>query len=126
MSILEKLGKDVASNVESAKSSGCVVEHITLGGKDFIYRSLNRFEWKSLQQDAMRKAKGPDGNVDPTKVVEIKDESEDAVVMKALIYPKHETVSELSSYPAGHISQLADRITELTGFGDMDVAPTRL
>jgi hypothetical protein len=126
MSILEKLGEKVIAEVKAAKDSGCVIEHILLGDTDFIYRSLNRQEWKVLQRASLDKAKDAEGNVDPMKVVEIKDESEDAVVMKALIYPKHESASELQGYPAGYISRLADHITVLSGFGENEVEPQKL
>lgn len=123
---IKKLGKDVESDVKHAKEHGCVVEYLPLGDNEFVYRSLNRLEWKSLQAESIQKTRGVDGSVDPMKVIEIKDESEDAVVMKALIYPKHEKVSELANYPAGYIAQLADRVTELSGFGETDVVPTKL
>jgi len=126
MSVLKKLGKDVESDVKKAKEHGCVVEYLPLGDSEFVYRSLNRLEWKTLHAESIAKTRGVDGSVDPMKVIEIKDESEDAVAMKALIYPKHETVAELSNYPAGYIAQLADRITELSGFGESDVEPTKL
>jgi hypothetical protein len=124
--LLKKLGKDAEADVKHAKEHGCAVQLLPLGDKTFVYRSLNRLEWKALQAESLNKTKGIDGTVDPMKVIEIKDESEDSVVMKALIYPKHETVAELASYPAGYISQLADRITELSGFGEAAVEPTDL
>ncbi len=114
------------ADVKIAKDNGCVVEKIDMDGHVFVYRSLNRLEWKSLQQETLKRVKGPDGNVDPNKVLENKEDSEDSVVLKALIYPKHGTSVELAGYPAGYIAQLADRITELSGFGESDVAPERL
>ena len=126
MSVIKELGKDVEADVKKAKEHGCVVEYLPIGDNKFVYRSLNRLEWKTLQADSIAKTRGIDGSVDPMKVIEIKDESEDAVVMKSLIHPKHETTTELANYPAGYIAQLADRITELSGFGETDVVPTKL
>jgi len=126
MSIISELGPNVEADVSTAKDNGCVVEYLKLGNSPFVYRSLNRLEWKGLQNDAISKSKGADGSIDPMKVMELKDESEDAVVMRALIHPKHETVGELAGYPAGYVAQLADKITEASGFGEIEEEPVRL
>jgi hypothetical protein len=126
-SILDKLGNAVKTKVEQAKATGCIIEHLDLGGTDFVYRSLNRSEWKELQTESINKAKGEEGGVlDPLRLAELKEEGEDAVVLAALIFPEHKDAKELNSYPAGYVSQLADRVTELSGFGEPEVEPVRL
>lgn len=126
MSFLDNLNKDVKADIKTAKDNGCAVQHINLGTQDFIYRSLNRMEWKILQTDTLKSAQGDDGAMDPVKLMENKDKSEDAVCMKAIIYPKHETPADLAHYPAGYVSQLADRIADLSGFGEATAEPTTL
>ena len=126
MSLLEELGEAVQKDVAKAKDNGCAVQHINLGTQDFIYRSLNRLEWKILQKATLEGAQGPDGAMDPVKLMEHKDKSEDTVVLKGLIYPDHDNASDLSHYPAGYVSQLADRITELSGFGEPTTEPVTL
>ena len=126
MTLLDKLGKDVKADVKTAKDNGCAVQHIHLGTQDFVYRSLNRMEWKILQTATLKEAQAADGSMDPLKLMENKDKSEDSVVMKGLIYPNHETPGDLSGYPAGYVTQLADRITELSGFGESTAEPINL
>lgn len=122
----DKLSVEVQAEVDKAKDNGCLVNQLDLDGNIFIYRSLNRLEWRRLQQETLKRVKGADGNVDPNKVLENKEDSEDSVVIKALISPKHTTSAELAGYPAGYIAQLADRVTELSGFGESNAEPVRL
>lgn len=126
MDIKKKFGEQTAKDVATAKQNGCVVQLIELGSAEFIYRSLNRMEWKSIQKQALKNAQGDDGQLDAVKMAENKDAGEESVVVRGLIYPKVSDPGDLSGYPAGYISQLADRITELSGYGETTAEPVLL
>ena len=124
MSIVKELGIEDA--VKNVKDNGCLVECAEIDDKKFVYRSLNRMEWKVIQKDTLKRATSPDGSIDNTRALEVKDDTEEIVVVKGLLYPSLSDVTELTGYPAGYISLLAEKITVLSGFGDGDIETTRL
>ncbi|RMH18618.1 MAG: hypothetical protein D6698_06715 [Gammaproteobacteria bacterium] len=126
MGLSDQQAITVETAVSESKRAGCMVEMVTLGDQLFIYRSLNRLEWKQIQKALLNRAKGTDGNVDTTKVLENKDEGEEEVVFKALLFPRYDTQSDLLHLPSGWVTTLADRITELSGFSNAAPEPTRL
>ena len=123
MSIVKQL--EIEEEVNTAKENGCIVAHLKLKDQHFVYRSLNRMEWKVIQKDTIKKASSaPEG--DTARSLEIKDETEEIVVIKSCMYPRFSDASDLTRYPAGWVSQLAEKITELSGFGELEAEPTIL
>ena len=108
----------VQESVEKAKSAGCVVMSAKVNDMEFVYRSINRMEWRSLQQSLQSKI----DNQSPGA----KEDGEDELVMKALISPKIVDKAQIASYPAGVITQLAEYILQASGFGIMDSEPVKL
>ena len=117
-----ELSNDVRQLVDKAKENGSTVLGVGLNGTDFVYRSINRLEWRELQRGIQSRAKAAEA-----QDVTIKDEGEDDVVMKALISPKLQSKQELLQLPAGVVTQLADLILRASGFTIAeDAAPVKL
>jgi hypothetical protein len=127
-----KLPDEVQAAVDTAKAQGHVVFSIKLAGVRYIYRSINRKEFRELQSliaDEAEQAKvkaekskaGMEDN-DPRLVdidaqlektaIEIREQSEDRLVRKGLLHPE---LSE--NTPAGVATTIADRIMEASAFG---------
>ena len=104
---------EIQGLIDSVKKSGHLVHKIELGGIEYIYRSINRLEWREFQKSLSEKLKSasPEG---PTPAA--KEDGEDEIVMRALLSPKLSTRQEILSMPAGVVTQLADFILRASGF----------
>jgi len=123
---------EVQSKIENAKSEVHSVFSLTISGTPYIYRSINRSEFKSLQEKMVKEAedarieaeaKKKDLPKDDPKIelinqelerkaTEIKDRGEDRLVSVGLVHP---VLSP--NTPAGVPSTIADRIMQASGFG---------
>jgi len=118
--------------VDEAKAEGHVVFAINLAGVKYIYRSINRAEFRDLQALLANEAEeaktaadaaraGLEEN-DPKlleidtqlekKAIEIRERGELRLVEKGLLHP---ALSE--NTPAGVSTTIADRIMEASAFG---------
>ena len=116
----QSLSKEVLDAAEAAKTEGHEVFHIKLAGKDFLYRQVYRKEWKTLlksRNTAMIAA----GDDDLLKVDVAEAEMEN-LLRVCLVYPK----ADFDRLPAGCIQTLCDLITEVSGFGGVEVESTKL
>lgn len=127
------ISAEVQSLINNAKSKGHSVYALNIGGVKYIYRSINRSEFRELQQHLSteaeelkriadeKKAKLPK---DDPKLAEvelfvekeaamIRERGEERLVGKALLHP-----SLNDHTPAGVAPTLADRIMEGSGFGN--------
>ena len=126
------LGDEVLAKIAKAKEEGHVVFSIKLAGVKYVYRSINREEFRELQlalaNDAEKVKLASDAakiglkEGDPAlakidselekKALDIREAGEDRLVVKGLIHP------ELNkNTPAGVSTTLADRIMEASAFG---------
>lgn len=105
------------NKIDEAKKAGHVVMSVRIGDTDYIYRSINRFEWRVFQNQL---AKAGDK---AENLVNLRDESEEKVVKMALLHPM---IADFNKAPAGLVSQLADLILKASGFGELEVTPTQL
>jgi len=126
------LNPEVQQIVDSAKALGHLVYSMNINGIKYIYRSINRSEFKELQELMVREAEAAkiesdskkkdipdkDPRLDAinqaleTKAAEIREKGEERLVAKGVLYPKIST-----NTPAGVSTTLADRIMEASGFG---------
>lgn len=126
------LPADAQAAVDSAKAQGHVVFAINLAGVKYIYRSINRKEFRELQgliADEAEKAKiSSEANraglkEDDPKLLQldmelektamgIRERGEERLVKQGLLHP---LLSE--NTPAGVSTTIADRIMEASAFG---------
>lgn len=126
------LSDEVKVIVDKAKSEGHIVYALTIAGVKYIYRSINRQEFRDLQKqlvdeaeaarlDAVAKKSGlAEDSPEYAKIdaelekasIEIRERGEERLVAKGLLYPKLG-----SNSPAGVSTTIADRIMEASAFG---------
>ena len=109
--------------VEAAKQNGCRVVRSTVEGKTYVYRSLNRAEWKQLQQMAFAASEDEDGGISATKAMQYREDSEDALVKLAVISP---STDDIQGWPAGNVPRLVELITKLSGFDEVEIVTEEL
>lgn len=128
--------------IDKAKADGHSVFSIKIGGKSYVYRSINRKEFRQMQDELAKRAESirreigeknkKDGVVDnveiETRTARLKEEGEELVVMLAVLSDPPITPARLDNFPAGVISSLSDRILMAAGFDEkaQDVEPTEL
>ena len=126
------LNPEVQQIVDSAKAQGHLVYSMNINGIKYIYRSINRAEFKELQELMVKEAEAAkiesdskkkdipdkDPRLDAinqaleTKAAEIREKGEERLVAKGVLHPKIN-----ANTPAGVSTTLADRIMEASGFG---------
>lgn len=127
--------------IDSFKKQGLSVRKITLGGKGFIYRSLNRQEYRKIQDkveetgEAIRedlfKKYSPLQEAaanDKDKLVELgqkldtelrkkvkaaQEAADESLILEGLVDP---VVTDLDSLPPGVIATLSTEIMKISGF----------
>lgn len=114
----------VKEKINKLKADGHSVYSIVLASRTYIYRSVNRKEFRSLQDDIAKKtaALRKQGKVedDPeleNDITKLKEESEEHLVVMALVDPEAIHVGELESLPAGVVSSLSELILQASAFG---------
>lgn len=126
------LNPEVQQIVDSAKALGHLVYSMNINGIKYIYRSINRSEFKELQELMVKEAETAKAESDTkkkdipdkdprldlinqaleTKAAEIRERGEERLVAKGVLHPKIG-----ANTPAGVSTTLADRIMEASGFG---------
>lgn len=108
--------ENVQTQIDELKQLGFVVQAITIAGTKFIYRSVNRGEFRRLQEALTREAEEAKKTLKEDELeqaaLQIRDRGEDRLLNLGLIYP---AISE--NTPAGALSTLADLIMQASGFG---------
>lgn len=130
--MVKNLTQEVQGIVTQAKAKGHSVRLLSIAGIDYIYRSINREEFRKLQEALASEAEAAklkadaakrDAKDDPLKLdvinsqlekeaLEIRDRGEERLVSTGLLHP-----ALTESTPAGVPNTIADRIMELSGFG---------
>lgn len=118
-----EIPQEVAKVIEQVKSSGLPVLAVTITDREFIYRGISRSEWRHFQKEVASKRRPQTSPVDEPQIG-AREEGEDELVAKALISPKV-SVTELSAFPAGVVTQLSDLILKASGFVTIDEAQPR-
>lgn len=118
--------------INDAKSVGHSVFSVKIGGKTYVYRSINRKEFRELQDSLAKKAEDiknaakalgkPKEDLVQTdidaKIARLKEVGEEQMVMLGLISTTPITPQELDNFPAGVITSLSDKILIASGFGE--------
>jgi len=121
--------------IDAVKEKRLPVFSITIDGSVYIYRGINRKEFKSiqnfmtLQAEELRQKypKKEDEAKLTTELSLLKEKSEEELVLVAIVDPELKTKQDIESLPAGIVTRLADLITTASGFVDEpDAKPTQL
>lgn len=108
--------EDVQTRIDGLKAAGFVVQAITIAGTKFIYRSVNRGEFRQLQEALTKEAEEAKKTLKEDQLeqaaLQIRDRGEDRLLNLGLIHP---SISE--NTPAGALTTLADLIMQASGFG---------
>jgi len=128
----KELPEEIKKLVDTAKSQGHAVFAIKLAGLSYYYRSINRQEFRTLQEilvketekvrdEAEAKKAGLKPEDPKIKQIDawtekeannIREAGEERIARQGLLYPPFG-----ENTPAGVMSALADRIMQASGFG---------
>ena len=112
----------VKEKVKAAKEAGHSVFAVTIGGKQFVYRSFNRTEYREIQNSVNVKAeevrkKTKDETELAKKLDIVREESEEELVLYCLIDPEVNTPLDLQALPGGAVPTLSELMMQASGFG---------
>jgi len=115
--------------IDDIKAGGNFVFKASLSGGEYIYRSINRLEYRKIQDIIMNKslsrakvlrAKSDEG--DEASALEMdtgdrsREDGEEALFVLAMVYPEVESDLDIHAFPAGVVTKIADLIMEASGF----------
>jgi hypothetical protein len=106
---------------EKAKSSGYIPYWLIVNGYSFVYRPVNRKEWREFSRDQNRElmAAADDSELH----VEIKNQYTEKLVKECLLYSE---IPVDDTCGAGYVDTLFDAILVDSGFGQPDMASIRV
>jgi hypothetical protein len=122
--------KELTNKIEASKAEGHSVFAVDLAGRKYIYRSINRNEFRKLQADTARRQTDIVNSTASDAEKEIKiaglgDTSEEELVVVAVLDPPFDTTMDLVNVPAGVITSLTNLIMSASAFG-AEAKPTAL
>ncbi len=140
MSEKPKLDPELQAKIDKCKADGHTVAMLNIAGTKYIYRSINREEFRNLQDKMAVEAEKVSVQAEAAKVnlkegspqmaalnadlqkeaLKIRDRGEERLVEQGLIHPQL-----TANTPAGVSTTIADRIMELSGFS-VDAEPELL
>ncbi len=105
---------------EEAKAKGLEVHFAKVAGKEFLFKPINRTEWKSLlrkRNEAMTKA-----GDDELKKADVLEQELESLLDIALLY----STDPIESIPAGAVQSVCDAIMVASGFTGLESEPIKL
>lgn len=123
---LSLMPKEAVVVVEKAKAMGAKPYTVQLGDDFYVYRSLSRFEYRTLSMDLAKQAAAIMSEADDQNSgkILIQMKTEEAIVKKACLYPPMDEMS-IKETQAGVIETLHNAIMMSSGFGQ-EVIPVKL
>lgn len=120
--------------INAIKAQRLPVYSVQVGSSMYIYRGINRKEFKELQSQMTKAAedlraqypKKEDETKLSTELALLKEKSEEALVAIALVEPEIKDKELLETLPAGLVTRLSDLITSASGFIDVPEEPKQL
>lgn len=114
------------ATIEALKKEGYSVAQIKIAGRPYIYRSVTRAEYRSMQEYIAKeyaalnlKNDTEPSDEDKLKIEQIREDSEYKLASECIIYPEK---LRLDNMPAGDLAVIVDSIMQLSGFGS-DIEP---
>jgi len=111
---------EVQAAADKAKEEGLEVVYTRIAGKEFLFRPVDRSEWRQLI--SRRNKLLMDAGEDQAKAVEIQEDEMEELVRSCLLFPE----VEVEKLRAGVVGTLGDQIMFESGFGGADIEPVRL
>lgn len=120
------MNEQVKTKVDAVKAAGLPVFSVKMGARSFIYRGMNRREFRDLQTDLAKaadtiRAKFADNQAKmDSEIALLKEKGEEKLVLKCLIDPEIASELDVDTVPAGLITRLAELIMKASGFDDAE------
>jgi len=102
-----------------AKEQGYEPLYVKIAGKEFVYRFVERSEWRTLlkaRNEAMAQA------IDDQAKLEVAEKEIESLLEVCLIY----STDPIEKLPAGTVQLISDAILVASGFGGLDAEPVKL
>lgn len=125
------MDEQLKTKIEAFKKNGLSVYTVTISGIQYIYRGINRREFKTLQgqmtkaAEAIRLEHSKDEAKMNSELALLKEKSEEKLMIIGVISPEL-TELDIDVLPAGVIGRLADLITIGSGFTEVTEEPQQL
>lgn len=118
------MDEKLKQEIDQLKLKGHSVYKVSLAGESYVYRSVNRKEFRSLQDKIAATAETLKAGKPEDNINTIKEESEMQLVKLAVVSPSLQSV-DLDSVQAGVVTRLSELILEASAFGE-EVSPVKL
>ena len=121
-----QLSKEIRKIVNDAKSAGQAPIMATIAGQEYIYRSINRAEWRSVMVErnkGLKELEELGEAATDEQLAEFEDTQMKAIIDVACLYPSD---MKPDSLPAGALQSLSEYILQESGFGGAEVEPIKL
>ena len=114
--------------VDKAKAAGHNVFKATISKTAYVYRSINRLEYRKIQDQVLQKSlsraklardradRGEDVDVELESGAQAREDGEEDLFRLAVLSPKVSGKIDMNTLPAGVITKIADLIMEASGF----------
>lgn len=112
--------------IEAIKQNGLPVFSVKIGTTAYIYRGINRKEFRDLQghmaklAEDLRAKHKEDENKLNAELSLLKEKGEEKLVIKCLLLPEIRTELDIDLIPAGAITKVADLVMKASGFDDTE------
>lgn len=112
------------AKVEEVKQNGLPVFSVKIGANTYVYRGINRREFRELQsmmaklaEDLREKYKENEAKLN-SEIALLKEKGEEKLVVKCMLSPHLASDLDVDAIPAGAITKLADLVMKASGFDD--------
>ena len=118
--------KELKQKVDEVKASGLSVFSVKINSRPFVYRAINRREFRQLQleiADMAEKVKQKFSTNEAemnSQLSLIKEKGEEKLVVLSLLDPKLELETDTDQIPAGAVTRIADLVMRASGFDDAE------
>lgn len=121
---MDSITPELQQAIDALKKTGFSVFSVTLSGKRYIYRSINRAEFRQLQKQLAEDTEKlkTSGQTADAQLAEIREKAEERLVKLAIV---GEVAASMDNELAGAITTLADLVMQASGFG-VETEPQQL
>lgn len=123
------VSKEAQAAADALKAKGGSPIYIVIAGTEFVYRPINRNEWRELKDSMTRKIaefqgneKDPDSPEAAIKLDQLREEEMVKVMEIAKVY----YADSIDDCPAGVVDALSNAIMESSGFAGPETMPQKL
>ena len=106
--------------LDDAKALGLRPSYIIIANQEYIYRGINRKEWREIV--SKRNNAIIDADEDQVKIADIQEDEVEFITSLCLLYPEYDT----NTIGAGTVQHLADLVLFEAGFGGPEIEAVKL